>query len=453
MLNSPSLLHQTKNLGNLIPEVLKPKGIKNERNSCYINCFLQSMLSIPSFLPLLKSHATNFQGQLALETVAFYDSYHHCSDVVSGTKLCSVLAQTLGSEFNGLQQQDVKELFDSFSNCLSRDSPCNSLAVSAFDVHVQSNDPFSSLFSFKVKKTSICGNCRRVSSLEEPYSYFVLNFPEEQTKQPLTCEDLLWYLFHEFVEKNCDECKNNTLHFKISRIVSLPRVLLMFFLRETFDKQVFLEESKRTDNKYPGAGVTRKLVTFTETPDLKEYLSPQIDQDVSFNLCSVSIHQGGNGIGHYVCYSKRDHWYFFSDQEFKQVSLDTVLKPSSGVTLLMYQVQRGLDPLSKNSHTSVSGYRASSHQDSSSCSMQKEPSKSGGEGESFSAKKNEDRDLHGDRDVESPPIPPSGSGASRTQTIVSISFEFFLFFVYLAIYLFRRSLQHRSPPLSRRILI
>ena len=59
-----------------------------------------------------------------------------------------------------------------------------------------------------------------------------------------------------------------------------------------------MEESKRVD-KYPGAGVTRKLVTFTETPYLKEYLSPQIDQDVSFNLCSVSIHLEGNSIGHF----------------------------------------------------------------------------------------------------------------------------------------------------------
>ena len=143
-----------------------------------------------------------------------------------------------------------------------------------------------------------CTDCRKVSRSYHPF--LGMNLPVLSKKGMITSiYDLLnFYYSKQQIEKECEECKKNTKHTMKSKIIKLPKYLIVHFNRFNNDL------SKKND-----------LIAFASDLEVSDYTVP-IKDSTSYELISVINHYNMSlDTGHYTCINRTfdGQWVFIDD--------------------------------------------------------------------------------------------------------------------------------------------
>lgn len=131
-----------------------------------------------------------------------------------------------------------------------------------------------------------CSKCGNTSYKYDPFLDISLCFVNKKTP---TIDDLLVHNFkRQEVEMLCeDQCKETTLFSKRTRIIKLPKYLIIHLKR-------FDEKSEKI----------QKMIGFSSDLDMSNYTSLVDKQSVNYKLISVINHQGSTDFGHYFNFNK-----------------------------------------------------------------------------------------------------------------------------------------------------
>lgn len=311
---------------------MRPFGLVNLGNTCYINTSLQCILRSPSF----RSFCVNSGNELGKESLV-HRLRQLCAENVKGEGklvlkplgLVNILESKLGSMMVIRRQNDMHEFLSLMIQKLveevgvklpkgfkieEEDAGGQSrvyLALKRFcdDAWVQSHrHEWSALVDILYGQTVsqiVCSHCQKIHHNFAPF--LMLDVPVKPNLE----ESIKEYMSPEPTEVDgwrCDGCKKTSASERAMKIWRLPRTLFISFKR--FDARM---------NKIQGD------VAIPQTmPWLSDYvLGP--DRIREYELIAVGHHYGSIMGGHYAASVRGEEstWYFVDDDHVRKVNSQT----------------------------------------------------------------------------------------------------------------------------------
>ena len=319
---------------------LKPPGLVNLGNSCYMNSVMQCLNCLA---PLVKFFTKNAH----LEEVAL--------PISSGGTVANEVGVIFSAMLNGRRsplslmalKSKVGELCHQFSGCEQQDSHeflvylltwmheelggrgLSALGSCGYTPHhlaeglTSELSVISLLFQGEHRHVIACGNCHNKSMSLEPFTILSLSLP---ASGKCTLANLLENYYKECsIDYNCLKCNKGGKCFSRTFIQKLPPILILHL------------------NRFEYSISARKKQNFVDFPlrhlSLGEHASSSVNF-ASYDLCAVSNHHGTMNGGHYTSYCKPpqgDVWYQCDDKAVTR--LRTPVKTSTAY-LLFYDSVR-----------------------------------------------------------------------------------------------------------------
>ena len=305
-------------------------GLRNLGNTCYANALLNAISKIPLCRSWLATHQQRFESDATHANTCML-----CKLANDAARVCTlpfnapfspdaVLARAHWNDsrsFDNFAQHDANEAFQALLHaCNARDEHdfLNTELVPRIprDTMLQHTTPYWHIFGTKAKETLRCRYCPRVVISHSMHTSFSLALPLHGR---LTIEHLFAdALGNEPIDGSCPRCKHQDCRTKTTELVTKPRVLALHLKRWDF-----IRARGRPDK--------------IDTPVDFEMLLP-LDRTTTFELCSVIVHRGGYGGGHYTAFVRaQDHmWYHCDDSAApRPCSADEVM--AAQAYMLFYQ--------------------------------------------------------------------------------------------------------------------
>nr|CCA24718.1 ubiquitinspecific protease putative [Albugo laibachii Nc14] len=130
--------------------------------------------------------------------------------------------------------------------------------------------------------------------------------------------------------------RDATMQSLISRA---PQILILHFKRLNRTRKI---------NEHISFGEIMDFGLYTQTEEHGNCTAQNSNQKVMYELISVIVHSGNRGSGHYTCFVSRDndqssgrHWFYTSDTNIRQVSIEEVLRCQAYI-LFYRRISQGL---------------------------------------------------------------------------------------------------------------
>ena len=282
-------------------------GVQNLGNTCYANALLNAISKIPLCRSWFATHQHRFESDAAHQHTCML-----CKVANDVTRICTlplnapfapeaVLARAHWNDsrsFDNFDQHDANEGFQALLHACNACDEADFLHTELVpriprNTSLQHTTPYWHIFGSKAKETLRCQHCPRVVISHSPHTSFSLALPlhGRHTIEHLFAETL----GNEPIEGACPRCKHENCRTKATELVTKPRVLALHLKRWDFIR-------------------ARRRAEKILTPVDFEMLLP-LDATTTYELCSVVVHRGVYGGGHYIAFVRaQDHtWYHCDD--------------------------------------------------------------------------------------------------------------------------------------------
>jgi ubiquitin carboxyl-terminal hydrolase 8 len=322
-------------------------GLMNIGNTCYMNSILQSLIHTKDLtLFLITGEYKKDINNSKKETELLKEYINILNEYVKGSVIRPInfkkTINMLNVNFNNRNEQDCHEFLVYLIDTLHI-SVSYSVSITYKGIAKTQNEKYAVSAiknwqdSFKKEYSSIISmfygqyhsqlscnneNCKYISDKFEPFCYLPLSIRDDSEN--------LYELLNNFTkpeilenENNwkCSKCKNNIKSKKSIYIWKSPKILIIQLKR--FD--VF----------------GNKITNHINCPlsiDVEKYISHYNNINTSYELYSISNHQGNLNGGHYYsyCKNKRNEWLCFDDSNITRVDVNDLITPSA--YLLFYKL-------------------------------------------------------------------------------------------------------------------
>ena len=293
---------------------LKPQGLANEGNTCYLNGLMQALLAVPTlWLPSVpRLHLETGTSPIVrklLETLVSMDRVNRgMSGVQVDTKpllqeLQRVKAAAGDRLFRWRSQNDAAEVLSTF---------VDELRKSFGRWEVVETDPHEHLS---------CRSCNASTAVEAGVQPYLILEPKEQLDESL--KDFTWI---NSEGRSCTSCRSTEV--RVQRLLHRsPKVLVIQLNRSLAD------------------GSNRKNPTVVDVSSQSLQLPTRSENRllvVSYSLKAVVCHHSDSmNKGHYVTYAKHGNtWYRFDDTNVRELSPDTVANSINTRHACMYVFEK-----------------------------------------------------------------------------------------------------------------
>lgn len=286
--------NQTSSSHSVLPFQIRKGlvGLKNPHYFCYMNSALQGLISVLEFRDYFL-----YRRYESIENTQDKPLSHLLGSLTTaifkldeGVLTPKPLWQHIARAFPLESQHDLADFLSYVLEELEREL-----------MNEQSIPIITSLFLGETCSSLKCYSCMFESTTKEPFSMIILSLQSSIEKA------LSFFTSEEGIPAGfkCRGCKTVGHITKRMSFVKLPRVLVF--------------QIKRFE-QYPDL---RKLEGFMKFK--LKMTHPCFKQ--TFKLSAVIVHSGTISGGHYTAYTKRNHrWYFFNDDQVKRVGLKEVLR-------------------------------------------------------------------------------------------------------------------------------
>ena len=287
------------------------RGLQNLGNTCYGNALLFALAKVPAVRRWISEHV-----HVAIRSPMHNASCPLCMLARDVTQLVQREPRTphipevmlrRGSwnpAFGGVAQQDVHEAFQRLME------KCDEMDASAVRALPQCRDMGPAEFTGSAYRAStpynqIFGNLQRVRITCEQCSHSSEHYERAHAHDLSLANSDITELDHLLAEHfgrepldagwQCEQCLTRGRGMKSTEVMHWPPVLAISFKR--FEFNVRLRRAEKLPN----------IIGYPMLLPLQE--------DVTYNLRAVIIHQGVAGGGHYVAYVRahNEQWYYFND--------------------------------------------------------------------------------------------------------------------------------------------
>lgn len=368
------------------PKLLKSTGLKNLGNTCYMNCVLQSMLSVPQLTaPFFDGQYASFinyksrlgyKGEFAKEFANLVRAMlQPDSKYIAPIGIKRVSGQLRPDSFAGFEQQDCQEFLTFLLDCLHEDLNVNghmpknrelvpeeeerreqlSIRVASaieWERYLKGDTSLIvDLFQGQYLSQLKCLHCQRTSTTYNAFSSLSLPIVGNRL---LGGHATLKGCFDEFVKPEvldgenawfCPHCNQKRKASKTLRISRLPPVLIIHLKRFKRSKNSDMNKLE-TPVDYP----LRNLDLTKYWPQLKQHEFnakesellqhlPNRGQNPPFiyDLRAVTMHQGSLKGGHYTAVAEKPGmgWFLYDDSIVVPVKEQAAI--SKNAYVLVYQ--------------------------------------------------------------------------------------------------------------------
>lgn len=368
------------------PALLKSTGLRNLGNTCYMNCVIQCMLSVPQLIaPFADGRYVQFinyksrlgyKGEFANEFAALVHAMLRPeTKYMAPLGMKRLSGQLRPDSFAGYEQQDCQEFLTFLLDCLHEDLNVNGhqpkdreLAPEEEERREQLSIRVASaiewerylkgdtslivdLFQGQYLSQLKCLSCQRTSTTYNSFSS--LSLPIVGNRM-LGGHATLKGCFDEFVKPEvldgenawlCPHCKQKRKASKTLRISRLPPVLIIHLKRFKRSKNFGMNKLE-TPVDYP----LRHLDLTKYWPQLKQHEFNQKESELLahlpdrgqhppfvYDLRAVTMHQGSLKGGHYTAIAEKPGlgWFLYDDAVVTPVKEQAAV--SKNAYVLVYQ--------------------------------------------------------------------------------------------------------------------
>ena len=324
------------------------KGLSNFvnlGNTCYINSSLVAVfncLGLTHFflgneaLSVVKGEDNYKKNEYPFLTayVKTLSAYFEKNRKISPKTLILCLNKLFPEFVNGRQQDAYScllNILDSLHLCLSYKKefgPIDTkihrdLLESKKEYHKHFTDSYSiiiDLFFGQTLQKISCNKCKKVSKKYEPFMGLNLSLIED--KPIVTIYDLLDKYFSGNLEKNCENCKTTEHHTTSTKIIKLPKYLIIQMKRFKSDLSKI-----------------SKMVAYGSTIEMSDYSLIVDGCSMEYELMSVINHSGNSlNSGHYYTFNRTfaGKWVCIDDDNVAEIKATDVCNENAYV--LVYEL-------------------------------------------------------------------------------------------------------------------
>ncbi|KAL1518031.1 hypothetical protein ABEB36_001717 [Hypothenemus hampei] len=287
-------------------------GLYNLGNTCYMNSVLQALFMIKPFRNKMLSHTKAVMPALFSKLQALFALLQHSNK--SSLSPRDILALLRPNGFLMGHQHDSSEFLWYLLDTLHEQekSVCDQ----------ESTTVVQECFGGKTMTISHCGECGTKSEKEDNFRELQLSIPhcaDTQSVQQLLNYFLQSEKLYGDNQYRCDVCDRLTDGERITKIVSLPKHLVLTLKHFRYDQK-----------------------SQTRTKLLQEvHLDNRIClEETYYDLYAAVVHHGSSvDSGHYYTFAKdSSQWYKFNDSSVNKSSEDSLhqLKPPESPYILFY---------------------------------------------------------------------------------------------------------------------
>ncbi|KKT23701.1 MAG: hypothetical protein UW09_C0003G0223 [candidate division TM6 bacterium GW2011_GWF2_43_87] len=311
-----------------------PVGLINTNNSCWLHAAIQAIAYNPHFQKLAAIiNPSNEYGIVAkfakiINLIDTRDIENRTLDL--GSSFEEEIIKGMGKDESLKTQHDSEEALSTILDKLVQNLNTNTAAP----------------FQLKLKTTQKCMHCDTESCQPS-----VLNTNLRVASSKATLEQSLTADSQGTLEKQCENCKKNTVHTTRRTIESFPDVVIVPLNRTTYDKENEIALKNHSSMKIP---LKFNFGAYGTTST----------KDQNYRLSSFILHLGGKLIneGHYVTFTSTGDpktnnlsWWKCNDTEIMSVSesvVKTYLQPQT-VILGKGKSKKVSCLILKNKHTNA----------------------------------------------------------------------------------------------------
>ncbi|KAM3130782.1 hypothetical protein pb186bvf_017077 [Paramecium bursaria] len=329
---------------NLIAEEL---GLPNIGNTCYMNSVLQILLRATQFIDALGIFIESsifIQLCISLSQKLLQKQEINREELVN---LKNMISQ-INPQFIGTEQQDSSELLLCLLNKLNDDSTIQQIRNVGLqqrfdDMHNQDfriqqyleqkhnqNFVFANLINIHFQIFYKCSKCYKTRYEFETQMTLDINIPSG--KDILSIIDLISAKISE-LKLECQQCMKSTIHQKVSKIIKLPKYLIINLRR--YKKLGMID--KMMSNK-----IYKKNTQKIQIEPVISFTNQMVYQHPSkYFLRGFVDHKGTEESGHYTAYFFTQQWHFFNDQQVQKCPVEVVyniLRNNQSAYNLLYEL-------------------------------------------------------------------------------------------------------------------
>mmetsp|Transcript_60721 Transcript_60721/g.112654 ORF Transcript_60721/g.112654 Transcript_60721/m.112654 type:complete len:416 (-) Transcript_60721:19-1266(-) len=340
-------------------------GLRNMRNTCWMNSILQSLAHVEPLTALLLQLRPRLT-QLSKQGTLDEDGLSHSPKVPRNRQTMLELSllqdathlqvayQFIELLHNMWQERQRTALVPGFlQRALRTKAPFLfpkgiqqdaydffSFLINTLDEELQEMQPkkelVSTMFQGEMRSSLICQDCGYTSSNPEMFQTLSLPVQCEANKEVDLNEVMKSFCVEEILEgKNswkCEKCDRRVRATKKLEVVRLPLVLVLHLKRFAFDKLCGRVQKVR-------AQVTIK--DGVDALNLSQYVPGHKGDPVIYDVIGTVNHHGPDATsGHYTAHCRNcvyNEWHFFNDDEVQLVNAEDVWSPEEVYLIFLLQ--------------------------------------------------------------------------------------------------------------------
>ncbi|XP_044765641.1 ubiquitin carboxyl-terminal hydrolase 8-like [Coccinella septempunctata] len=288
-------------------------GLRNIRNTCYMNTVVQCMKSVPQLAALFCTgsysvHVRRKPDAIIIETAflfrSLWSNIQKCFNPIRFYEKVGSIEPT----YKMGNHEDCMEFFLFLLNNLSEDCAYDitkpdmmSPAQQAWFTQLGGRTSFFDIFYHQIRITQVCNNCNITSLKFEMESTFMLPVPEDDFR----VEDLMRNYMQDYIIDDycCSKCKQPVTNSK--KVCVAPEILVIVLKR--------YKQTVRNNNVS-----VSKVDSRVSFPTRNFHFG-----GCTYTLNSIAMHSGSMTSGHYTaaCFINFK-WYEFNDELVRPVSLE-----------------------------------------------------------------------------------------------------------------------------------
>jgi ubiquitin C-terminal hydrolase len=300
-------------------------GLVNMGNTCFCNSVLQCLTYTPPLANFCLDGEHTKRGGGAASGSGF-DAFaaiekHVCDVLQSGKKVAKpsgivTCLRKIGPHFRLGRQEDAHEFARLLmEGMLKADLKAVKVTASPYS-RIAQTGVVHAMFGGHLRSQVRCGTCNFNSNTFDAF----LDLSLEVNKADSIARALQRFTAAEILDGpnkyKCSKCGTKTRAQKRFTVHTAPYVLTLHL--------------KRFESLMGRSGKITKHVKFTETLDLSDFMSEDVNTEKPmYHLYAVLVHSGhSTRSGHYFAFVKNSNgvWYEMNDDDVRQVSLSTVMK-------------------------------------------------------------------------------------------------------------------------------
>ena len=297
---------------------IKPFGLYNPRNNCYLNSSLQSFFHLNIFNSIIKKLKFNDNCKLTNEYLKLLNQIELGEEQLDPRGIKKILSEE-EEKYKYEYQQDANEFITLFLNEMMKevkgigmnyikeiDSPKDEKIKQVFEKFERrffgKNQSFLTyLFYGRYKIENFCLNNHLIKVNFQKYN--MIDIPSNNINSPI--EDLL----KKYQEKRiinsqiyCDECGLIEQYYSKTTIYHLPYYIILFL-----DNPI-----KKLDNNIL---------------EVNKFFEGEKENNDIYELISVVGYSGNFKSGHYIakCKVSKNKWYEFSDSYYHEINSSSIV--------------------------------------------------------------------------------------------------------------------------------